>query len=71
MRAERSYGRVHEHATQDGRNTRQVDIMHFDGREVARARPRDACALGRAVCCEHILSAKGSSVQGGVWAGPE
>ena len=48
-----------------------LDMMNFDGREVARARPRDACALGRAVCCEHILSAKGSSVQGGVWAGPE
>ena len=48
-----------------------LDMMHFDGREVARARLRDACALGRAVCCEHILSAKGSSVQGGVWAGPE
>ena len=38
-----------------------LDMMNFDGREVARARPRDARALGGAVCyCEHVLSAKGS-----------
>ena len=31
MRAERSYGRVHEHATQD---RAALDMLHFDGQEM-------------------------------------